>query len=261
MSALCSVQDCERDPHARGWCTLHYQRWKRHGDPITVLAEQRAPACAVDGCDVAWRRAGYCGAHYARLLRHGDVLAGGPSRAPTGQTCIDTDCDRPAIAHGRCQRHHRTHLRATDPRYAEQRRAAWRRWHRRNAPAVRERARRWRDANEKRRFRQLMAWKQQNPWHASAYSYSKRRRIYGLPDVVAEQVIPADIYERDGGVCQLCGGHVDRALRFPHPEAMTLDHRIPVSDPASEHTYANVQLAHWGCNRDRQTAPLAEATR
>lgn len=29
----CSVDGCERDQWARGWCTGHYQRWRRTGDP------------------------------------------------------------------------------------------------------------------------------------------------------------------------------------------------------------------------------------
>lgn len=29
----CSVQDCGRACLARGWCGMHYQRWKIHGSP------------------------------------------------------------------------------------------------------------------------------------------------------------------------------------------------------------------------------------
>ena len=30
----CSVDDCARPVMSRGWCSLHYQRWERHGDPL-----------------------------------------------------------------------------------------------------------------------------------------------------------------------------------------------------------------------------------
>ena len=33
----CSVDGCERDRRARGWCQLHYQRWHRTGDPSKLL--------------------------------------------------------------------------------------------------------------------------------------------------------------------------------------------------------------------------------
>ena len=30
----CSIEDCDRAPAARGWCSKHYQRWMAHGDPL-----------------------------------------------------------------------------------------------------------------------------------------------------------------------------------------------------------------------------------
>jgi hypothetical protein len=35
--AICSIVDCERPVVARGWCSMHWQRWRRHGDPLVVL--------------------------------------------------------------------------------------------------------------------------------------------------------------------------------------------------------------------------------
>jgi hypothetical protein len=30
----CSVDDCDRDAKKRGFCTLHYQRWRKHGSTL-----------------------------------------------------------------------------------------------------------------------------------------------------------------------------------------------------------------------------------
>lgn len=30
---ICSVPDCGRRSHARGWCNTHYERWRKHGHP------------------------------------------------------------------------------------------------------------------------------------------------------------------------------------------------------------------------------------
>lgn len=33
----CSVSDCGKLVLARGWCNRHYTRWRKHGDPMTLL--------------------------------------------------------------------------------------------------------------------------------------------------------------------------------------------------------------------------------
>ena len=33
LNAECSVNDCHRNVIARTWCILHYNRWRRNGDP------------------------------------------------------------------------------------------------------------------------------------------------------------------------------------------------------------------------------------
>lgn len=33
----CQVEGCERDAWARGLCDMHYQRWRKHGDPVVVV--------------------------------------------------------------------------------------------------------------------------------------------------------------------------------------------------------------------------------
>lgn len=31
LERTCSVEDCENPARARGWCTMHYQRWRKSG--------------------------------------------------------------------------------------------------------------------------------------------------------------------------------------------------------------------------------------
>jgi HNH endonuclease len=51
----CTFDGCERPHEARGYCTLHYDRWKRHGDPgvtrrSTLLTwQERYEMCVVRG--------------------------------------------------------------------------------------------------------------------------------------------------------------------------------------------------------------------
>lgn len=37
----CAVSDCTRPIRCRGWCSMHYQRWKAHGDPLVTKQGQR----------------------------------------------------------------------------------------------------------------------------------------------------------------------------------------------------------------------------
>lgn len=32
MRATCSLEGCNRERLSRGWCKVHYERWRRHGD-------------------------------------------------------------------------------------------------------------------------------------------------------------------------------------------------------------------------------------
>lgn len=81
---VCSVRDCERKVYGRGFCSMHWKRWYRYGDPSIVLPHTPPKRkCAVENCD-RWRHAeGFCIAHFKRLQRHGDPLAGGPFRNHT----------------------------------------------------------------------------------------------------------------------------------------------------------------------------------
>lgn len=34
VTISCLIEDCPKEPWARGWCPSHYSRWYRHGDPL-----------------------------------------------------------------------------------------------------------------------------------------------------------------------------------------------------------------------------------
>lgn len=33
----CSIEGCDKSHYAHGWCNMHWQRWRRHGDPLVKL--------------------------------------------------------------------------------------------------------------------------------------------------------------------------------------------------------------------------------
>lgn len=84
-------------------------------------------------------------------------------------------------------------------------------------------------------------------WRASRSARRAREREAG--DL---RVDIGYLYERDGGKCGICGEKVDRRCTYPHPRSPSPDHIVPLSK-GGEHSYRNLQLAHWGCNDEKNT--------
>lgn len=79
MGAVCAIDDCEKKARTRGWCNLHYLRWKRHGDPNRIAPLR---LCAVADCDNKARSRGWCQMHYQRWWTNGDPNRIAPLRPP-----------------------------------------------------------------------------------------------------------------------------------------------------------------------------------
>lgn len=43
MVRMCEVDGCERDHYGRGWCSLHYGRWRSTGDPLGLRIDKGLP--------------------------------------------------------------------------------------------------------------------------------------------------------------------------------------------------------------------------
>lgn len=75
---LCSVAGCDKNVEKREMCGAHYQRWRKHGDP---LAGRKSPnpgaPCAIPDCGKPVVGRGWCNAHYLRWQNHGDPMSGG----------------------------------------------------------------------------------------------------------------------------------------------------------------------------------------
>ncbi len=52
-------------------------------------------------------------------------------------------------------------------------------------------------------------------------------------------------------VCGICGRPVDKSLKYPHPMSATIDHIIPINQGGHPSDLANLQLAHFCCNRQK----------
>lgn len=81
--SICTIEGCGRVVKALGFCSAHYGRAQKYGDPLgggpfrKPWSKQGGKTCEIEGCDRASVTRGMCSAHYGRWLRLGDPLAGG----------------------------------------------------------------------------------------------------------------------------------------------------------------------------------------
>lgn len=73
--STCTIPDCARPHHGKGWCKTHWFRWYRNGDPLVKTKVIPPPdICTVDDCDQPFMAKGYCNTHYHRLTRGAEIL-------------------------------------------------------------------------------------------------------------------------------------------------------------------------------------------
>lgn len=96
------------------------------------------------------------------------------------------------------------------------------------------------ERNRDRQIAKARAWAIANPQRAREIC-ANATRVYQArkQDVFVELIDRAIVFERDEGVCGICGEPVVGAFH--------VDHIIPLSKGGS-HSYDNVQLAHPTCN-------------
>lgn len=145
----------------------------------------------------------------------------------------------------------------------ERKRAADRAYYEAHRELVKARARAWYESNPERGRATRRAWatahqsemseyrRQYQVDHVEelrAYRASRRQirasqqgdRRARLRRAFVEPVDRLTLYERDGGVCGLCGSPVEVS-------DFHVDHVVPLSR-GGEHSYANTQIAHPSCN-------------
>jgi hypothetical protein len=77
----CSIENCENKYKAKGFCSKHYQKNKRLGDP---LAKKEKQFCSIENCENKHYAKGFCHKHYEKNKKYGDPLVGKNSQNKAG---------------------------------------------------------------------------------------------------------------------------------------------------------------------------------
>lgn len=100
---LCSIEGCNGKLKARGYCSMHHQRFIRHGDPLMKRkrgAESKA-SCSNPHCRKKTFQAGLCPRHYIESVRNADFNGKSPH-----EHCSYPGCKNSYKARGFCHKHY-----------------------------------------------------------------------------------------------------------------------------------------------------------
>ena len=73
----CLVDWCKKEAFCKGYCSSHYHRLMRYGDPLGGRAYRLPPKeheqCKIHGCTNKGSYRGYCRKHFTRLKKNGTI--------------------------------------------------------------------------------------------------------------------------------------------------------------------------------------------
>lgn len=185
----CSIAGCGKSVEARGWCSAHYNRWKRHGSPTARMRGEVVDGkriCCACGEDKPWSEEFfYSSKHH-----------------PGGLTLNCKDCAR--------ERRRQYH----DEYYELKERSC-----RVCGVSFVERSNRSAYCSDPCAS---VSYAEQN----AVLTLRRRALLY---DAWVEDVKPLTVYERDGWRCGICGDVILPFIRHPHPRSASVDHIVPLA--------------------------------
>lgn len=237
---MCSIEDCDRAVLSRTWCSMHYQRWRSHGDPLATLRPSPPEVCSVDGCDgkpnEPGSARGYCRKHYMRWQRHGDPEASA-SCAGCGSLIPISPNYAFCTRNPDCRRKAKALTRARNPETARRARA--------RADKTKRRAAEKRYKNRPDRIcvrRNCTEYAQVGVAYCQTHNIERNLRRYAR----IRLRIPLRLYEQQGGMCPGADyGGCDKPLG--DPDGNHVDHIIPEVRNGPNEDW-NLQLMHPDCN-------------
>jgi len=75
MQSTCSIPACNGIVRGRGYCSKHYTRLRKYGDPMFVQKVRRMGSCSIPGCNRTHYGLSFCRLHWERNHVNGDPLS------------------------------------------------------------------------------------------------------------------------------------------------------------------------------------------
>lgn len=226
----CSIEGCEKHTGiagtARGFCSKHYNRFLRNGDPLIRTQRTITSECTVEGCGKPHDAKGLCSAHITILRRHGVLFRRKPGAVVDGKKiCPGCGEDKPTSDYYRRGTNLTSRCKPCAATYSKAFRES-------RIETVREQAR---AAAARRPLQRRDA---------------ARKRRASLRAVAVENVSAMDVFDRDEWMCGICSHPIPRVVTWPHPLSPSLDHILALS-MGGNHSYANTQASHLACNMSK----------
>jgi 5-methylcytosine-specific restriction endonuclease McrA len=250
----CSVDGCEQNHKAKGYCATHYTRLARRGDPHNARPWKRSETglCTIEGCGRRHDSRGLCSTHAWRVKHHNDPHYVRPRPV---LVCQVEGCDREKDAKGYCTRHYKQHAKGgiiADFRTCKRCGSPYERprngpnqycgsacrlkekleVRQKNPERVREREKKWRAENPER-------VKHQNAKRRAAL-WSRDSRTVTVSDI-------RNLIARHDGMCAYC-----QDSSYDH-----IDHVVPLSR-GGRHAIGNLMPACAFCNLSKNASTLSE---
>lgn len=224
-STTCSIEGCLKKPIARGWCTMHYGRWRIHKDPL---------------------KGGKGSAHKVKITTDGLRVCKGCNE-PKPPTEFHKDSRSFDGYRAQCKPCRNGFMANYYEANADERKAAVQNYRDTNRETVR--------ATDMQRYERH---KEKRIALATEAVHLRRARIESRPH--DPDITFSALRARDGDSCCYC--HTPMTFeRNPrgkrHPAKATLEHVLPISRGGT-HTRDNVALACWQCNLQKNAKTVDE---
>lgn len=284
----CEIDGCSKPKRKRGWCEMHYSRYKAHGTPHAPGRRSAGTACFAPECAYPPIAKGQCRAHYYANKQFRESIRSGKALVVSAKTiqeaessahtfaspehaqCKIEGCISPTTARGWCGSHYQRWRRFGDPEFVP--------------PEADKRCKieGCQGVTNARGLcgRHYYRWQKYGDPEATGIRVSPKLKAFPMrkcltcgsdfdpgisivrkycgrtcrPSRTSMGVQKRNTVEKlgntHGWVCHLCDLPVLKSLYWPNGQAGSVDHILPVFHGGND-DFDNLALAHLTCNTAR----------